>query len=80
MSKYIFFEYNGKDFNVECNDFNSLKSKVEKKSGVSLSNHRLEYHYQKRNMWIGIIDDDDLENVTEQTEVRLIPKEKGKNI
>ena len=81
MSKYdIIFEYGGKDFNVKCNDFNSLKSEVEKKSGVSLIDHRLEYHNPKHNKWIGIFADDDLENVTEQTEVRLIPKDKGKNI
>ena len=81
MSKYnIFFKYRKQNLNVKCNDLNSLKSEVERKSRVSFSDHRLEYHHKKRNEWIEIFDDDDLENVTEQTQVRLIPKDKGKNI
>ena len=83
MSKYmynIFFKYQKQNLNVKCNDFDSLKIKVEKKSGVSLSDHHLEYYNKERDEWIGISDNDDLENVTEHTEVRLIAKDKGKNI
>ena len=81
MSKYtIFFKYRETHVKVKCNDFNSLKSKVEERLGVSLSDHPLEYLDSEHDKWIGIFDDDDLEEVTEQTEVRLILEDKGENI
>ena len=81
MSKYnIYVKYKENQVKVKYNDFNSLKSKVETKLSVSLNDHHLEYLDSARNTWIKICDDDDLEDVTEQTEVRLIPKTKGENI
>ena len=79
MSKNIFVDYEGKHAKVKCNDFNSFKEGIERKLRVSLNDHRLEYHNTSRDEWIGIFDDDDLEDITEETQVRLI-SESGKKI
>ena len=76
----MFVEYRGRHAEVKCNDFNALENGIEKKLGVSLSNHQLDYWHSKRNEWIGIYDDDDLKNVSEDTKVRLILKDSGKII
>ena len=80
MSKNIFVECEGRRAKVKCNDFNSFKSGVERKLRVSLSNHRLEYRSNARNEWIGIYADDDLEDITEQTQVRVIQESRGKKV
>ena len=81
MSKYIVYvKYKEDQVKVKCDDFKTLKSKVETKFSISLNNHQLKYFDSARKAWIGIFDDDDLEDVTEQTEVLLIPKTKGENI
>ena len=81
MSKYnIFVKIEKITVNVKCNDFNSLKSGIENKLRISLSDYHFEYHNKERKEWIGIFDDDDLENVTEQTQVRLIKEYIGENI
>ena len=81
MSKYnIIVEYRGNRVKVKCSDFDSLKSGVETKLSVTLSDHRLEYLDSERKEWIGILDDDDLEDASKQTQVRLIQQDRGKNI
>ena len=81
MSKYsITIEYEGRHVNVKCNDFDSFKSGVETKFGVTLSGRRLEYRDSKSKKWISILDNDDLEDASKQTEVRLIQPDKGENI
>ena len=76
----IIVEHQGKRVRLNCSNFNTLKSGIERKLGVSLSNHRLEYRDRSRDEWIGIHDDDDLEEITEQTRVRIIPESNGKKI
>ena len=72
-------EYQGSRARVKFEDFNTLKSGVERKFGVSLSNVRLEY-CDSGNEWIGIYEDEDLETITEQTKLRIIPKDSGEKI
>ena len=78
MSKSIFVEYQGRSAEVKCDDFNALENGIKQKLDVSLSNHQLDYWHTERNEGIGIYGDDDLKNVSEDTEVRL--KDSGKII
>ena len=73
-------EYQERNAKVKFNNFNTLKSGVEKKLGVSLSNHRLEYYCLRYEKWIRIFDDADLENISGDTKGRIIPINKGKKI
>ena len=78
--KTMIVKHQDKYHKVIFNDFNALKSKVEKKFRVSLSNHELEYFDSPHDRWIGICDDDDLEGIAEQSEGRINSKDSGKKI
>ena len=73
-------EHQERNAKIKFNDFCTLKSKVEEKFGVSLSNRRLEYRDTWSNKWLGIFNDHDLEDIAEQTEGRIIPINKGEKI
>ena len=80
MSKYIVYvKYQEKKAKIKCDNFNSLESGVNKKLGASLSTHDLEYYDSALKEWIVLSADDDLEEITEQTPVRLTSKAIGEN-
>ena len=76
----IIVEHHGKRAKIKYTNLHTLKNGIERKLGVSFHNHRLEYHDSSHDEWIGIYDDDDLEDITEQTRVRIIPEGSGKKI
>ena len=71
--------YNGTKVKITNNHkFDEFKKSVEQKLNVSLDNHQLQY--EDGEDWVEIIDDDDLEDVKEETSVRIIPTSGGKLI
>ena len=73
----VTISYREKEYKITKNsNYEAFKKSIEKKFCISFDNHRLEY--KKDNDWIEICSDNDLKAVSEETKLRLVPKNNSK--
>ena len=71
-------DYENDTVDVTLISYEKLIVSLEKKLGISFAEHKLKYLKKSNNKWISITEDEDLEDITEETQLRIF-KNPGKH-